>query len=166
MTAFLDTGVLYGALDLSDEHHMDALSLVFHGLKGRWGGVYTSNYVELEATLLLGSRLGRAAARALPAFLGRSGFKELHVDEGTHKKAVELFSKDEKLSVTDASSVLLAGVVGARTMLTFDGRSFAGKPFEVLGRRYWEGMDDEERGEVSAWIRKAEAKEDRQGPEI
>lgn len=47
MTASLDTGVLQGALDESDVHPMDSVSLVFHWLKGRWGKIRTSSCVEL-----------------------------------------------------------------------------------------------------------------------
>ena len=151
MTAFLDTGALYGTLDRSDEHHLDAVSLVYQALKGRWGRVYTSNYVEIEATLLLGSRLGPSAARAVPSFLSKSGFKELLVDEPTHAKAVDLFSRDERLSLTDASSVLLMGVVGAKSILGFDARSFAGRDVEVVGGGCWERLSDSEKRSVEAF---------------
>ena len=150
MTAFLDTGALYGALDRSDEHHADAISVVYHALKGKWGRVYTSNYVEVETTLLLGSRLGRAAARAVPPFLAKSGFKELVVDEETHSKAVELFDGDERLSLTDASTVLLMKVVGAKTVISFDGRSLGGRDFEVKGAGYWESLTVAEKADVKA----------------
>ena len=148
MTAFLDTGVLYGALDMSDERHMDAVSLVYHALKGRWGAVYTSNYVVVEATLLLASRVGRPAARAVPRFLGRSGFRELLVDKETHARAVELFAKDDRLSLTDASSVLLMNVVGAKTAMSFDERSLGGRDFVVVGTGHWDAMTDEEKEEI------------------
>ena len=148
MTAFLDTGVLYGALDMSDERHMDAVSLVYHALKGRWGAVYTSNYVVVEATLLLASRVGRPAARAVPRFLGRSGFRELLVDKETHARAVELFTKDDRLSLTDASSVLLMKMVGAKAAMSFDERSLGGRDFDVVGAGHWDAMTDEEKEDV------------------
>ncbi|MCL5672627.1 MAG: PIN domain-containing protein [Nitrososphaerota archaeon] len=153
MTAFLDTGALYGTLDRSDEHHLDAVSLVYQALKGKWGRVYTSNYVEIEATLLLGSRLGPSAARAVPSFLSKSGFKELLVDGPTHAKAVDLFIRDERLSLTDASSVLLMGVVGAKALLGFDTRSFAGRNVEVVGGGHWERLSDSEKKGVGAFER-------------
>ncbi len=61
-------------MDGSDEHHLDAASPVCQALKGRWGRMYTGNYMEVEAALLLGSRLGPSATRAVPTFLSKSGF--------------------------------------------------------------------------------------------
>lgn len=149
MTVFFDTGVLYSIFDRSDEHHRDAISLTLHALKGKWGRIYTSNYVEVEATLLLGSRLGPFVARRLSGFMARSGLKELVVDEDIHRRAVELFQSDESVSLTDAATVLLMKALGFRKLATFDGRTFSQKPVDTVGRNYWQSLTDEERGEVT-----------------
>lgn len=153
MTAFLDTGLIYSLLDRSDEHHQDGVSVVYHALRGNWGQVYTSNYVELEATLLLGSHIGHGAARSVPSFLSKSGFRELIVDGETRAKALGLFGGDDRLSLTDATSLIMMEAVGARTMLSFDERSFAGRGIKVVGRRYRDSLTAEEKEETGAFER-------------
>jgi uncharacterized protein len=149
MALFFDTGVLYAIYDRADAHHLDASALTLHALKGKWGGAYTSNYVTVETTLLLKSRLGWDLARAFPASTKKMGMKELVVDEGTHARAIEIFQRPgEELSLTDASTLVLMDELGIGTLATFDGRSFRRHHTDAVGPGYWSGLSDRERQEV------------------
>ena len=59
-------------------------------LEGKIGKAYTTDYVILETTLLLKSRLGAEAVEAMVDFLNRSGISILVVDEPIFRKALEL----------------------------------------------------------------------------
>ncbi len=131
VAVLVDTGVLYAIYDTSDSHHNDSIALMLHALGGRWGKVFTTNYIVLESTLLLGARRTRAVARALPRFVASSGVTEIVVDKGLHAKALELFQSEESLSLTDAASTLLIGILSINTLFTFDRRKAVLRTLQV-----------------------------------
>ena len=65
MAILIDTGVFYALLDKGDANHLDAVAVVAHTLEGEFGKAYTTDYVVLETTLLLKSRLGAEAVEAM-----------------------------------------------------------------------------------------------------
>ena len=69
---------------------MDAVAVMAHTLEGKIGKAYTTDYVILETTLLLKSRLGAEAVEAMVDFLNRSGISILVVDEPILGKAIGL----------------------------------------------------------------------------
>jgi len=65
MAILIDTGVFYALLDRGDMDHLDAVAVMAHTLEGKFGKAYTTDYVVLETTLLLKSRLGAEAVKAM-----------------------------------------------------------------------------------------------------
>ena len=150
MAVFFDTGVLYALHDRADSRHLDAAAISFHALTGKWGSPYTSNYVTIETTLLLKSRLGWGSARRFPASARRMGLKELVVDEESHAKALEMFEGGKRdLSLTDAVTLLLVNSLVIGTLATFDRRSFARIKETVVGAGYATSLTDKERNRVA-----------------
>ena len=98
---------------------LDALAINYHAQQRKWGALYTSNYVTLEATLLLKARLDWKAARAFPGVMRRLGVRELMVDEDTHRKALESFeSRGRDLSLTyEATKGLCRRLSGPALMI-------------------------------------------------
>ena len=86
MSIFIDTCISYALLDRGDVNHLDSIAIMIHILKGKFGRAYTSDYVVLETTLLLRSKLGVEAAKAMMNFLNKSGIAVLIVDEPILRK--------------------------------------------------------------------------------
>lgn len=145
MAIFLDTGVLYALYDKKDSNHMNSVGVLSHALAGRWGRPFLSNYIVLESTLLLRSKLGSSVAREFLRFAGASGITELIVDQGVNDEAKRLFSEDEALSLTDAATIALMRTIDAGNIGTYDKRSFSGYFESIVGPGYWESLETEER---------------------
>jgi len=106
MAILIDTGVFYALLDKGDVNHLDAVAVMAHTLEGEFGKAYTTDYVVLETTLLLKSRLGAEAVKAMIDFLNRSGISILVVDEPVFRKAIGLLIEmPKRLSLCDAASL-------------------------------------------------------------
>ncbi len=149
MAVLIDTGVFYALLDRRDANHLDAVAVMAHALEGRFGKAYTTDYVVLETALLLKSRLGAEAVRAMVNFLNRSGISILVVDEPTFRRALELLAKmPERLSLCDAASVVLAKELNIRVLASFDLRSFSGLVATIIGKGYYASLSDEERKRI------------------
>lgn len=50
MTALIDTRVFFAFYSLRDKYRLDALALMVHAVKGRWGRIYMTNHI-LDETL-------------------------------------------------------------------------------------------------------------------
>ena len=149
MAILIDTGVFYALLDKGDVNHLDAVAVMAHTLEGKFGKAYTTDYVILETTLLLRSRLGAEAVKAMMDFLNRSGISILVVDEPIFRKAVGLLIEmPERLSLCDAASVVLTRELNIRTLASFDLRSFSGLVAHIVGKGYYVSLSDEEREKV------------------
>jgi len=145
LAVFFDTGVLYSLHDKADSRHLDAAAISFHALTGKWGSPYTSNYVTVETTLLLKSRLGPGPARLFPGHARRMGLKELVVDEESHRKALEIFEKGSRdLSLTDAATHILVDSLEIGTLASFDRRSFGPIKGTIVGAGYASSLTDAE----------------------
>jgi len=149
MAILIDTGVFYALLDKGDMNHLDAVAIMAHTLEGRFGKAYTTDYVVLETTLLLKSRLGAEAVKAVIDFLNKSGISILVIDELIFKKALELLIEmPERLSLCDAVSIVLIKELNIRTLASFDLRSFSGLVANIIGKGYYASLSDEEKKRV------------------
>jgi predicted nucleic acid-binding protein len=145
LAILLDTGVIYALYDKKDVNHLNSVGVMAHSLMGKWGRVFLSNYVVLETTLLLQAKLGPDVAREFVRFSGASGISELFVDEEMNAKSKKLFLDDAGLSLTDASTMVLMGVVNAKSVATYDTRSFGKYHESIIGPGYWESLGQKER---------------------
>lgn len=117
-------------------------------MKGAWGRVFVTNYVMLETTLLLSSRLGLRTARAFPQFVRESGIAQLFVDEEIHERALEYFSHEERLSLTDAATVEIMSRFKIGELATYDERSFTKFAKVIVGRGSWHRLTKPEMKEA------------------
>jgi len=149
MTILIDTGVFYALLDKGDVNHLDAVAIMVHTLEGKFGRAYTTDYVVLETTLLLRSRLGPEAVKAVVDFLEKSGIAILIVDEPIFRRALKLLVEmPERLSLCDAAIVVLMEELGIRLLASFDLRSFSGLVPNIIGKGYFASLSDEEKARV------------------
>ena len=149
MTVLIDTGIFYALLDKGDVNHLDAVAVMIHTLEGKFGKAYTTDYVILETTLLLKSRLSAEAVKAMVDFLDRSGISTLIVDEPILRKSLKLLVKmPERLSLCDAASIVLIEDLGIGVLASFDLKSFSGLVANIIGKGYYASLSDEEKKRV------------------
>lgn len=149
MTILIDTGIFYALLDKGDVNHLDAVAVMIHTLEGKFGRAYTTDYVVLETTLLLKSRLSAEAVKAMVDFLDRSGISTLIVDEPILRKSLKLLVKmPERLSLCDAASIVLIEDLGIGVLASFDLKSFSGLVANIIGKGYYASLSDEEKKRV------------------
>lgn len=129
MSVFVDTGVFYAHHDRDAPRHEAAKDAFLSVLRdGRYGSLFTSDYVYDETVTLTRSHTGRFedAKAAGDRILGRAGFPEvvtlLRVTDELFDVAVETFERydDHALSFTDATSVALVEYHDVDHLLTFD----------------------------------------------
>jgi len=146
MTIMVDTGVLYALFDRSDVHHLDSLALLTDALEGRFGALYTTDFVVLESALLLKGRGGPAMARAMIRLLKRGGISVLLLDDEVYAAALELFDeRAETLSLCDAASLALMKRLDIRSLASYDERSFRGMAKQVIGGGYFQSLEEPRR---------------------
>lgn len=149
MTILIDTGIFYALLDKGDVNHLDAVAVMIHTLEGKFGKAYTTDYVILETTLLLKSRLSAEAVKAMVDFIDRSGISTLIVDESILRKSLKLLVKmPERLSLCDAVSIVLIEDLGIGVLASFDLKSFSGLVANIIGKGYYASLSDEEKKRV------------------
>jgi predicted nucleic acid-binding protein len=143
MTIMVDTGVFYALFDRSDIHHLDSLALLTDTLEGRFGAPYTTDFVVLESTLLLRGRGGPGMARALIKLLNKGGISVMLLDEEVYAAALGLFDeRAETLSLCDAASLVLMKKLGIQRLASYDERSFLTMTKQVVGRGYFESLEE------------------------
>ncbi len=128
MTVFVDTSALYAVLDRSDANHLAARRL-WQRLLPEGSILVTTNYVVLETSALVQSRLGVAALRTLHEDVVPALAVEF-IDERRHKEGVSavLSSARRKLSLVDCVSFAVMREAGLREVFCFD-RHFAEQGF-------------------------------------
>ena len=153
MSIFINTCIFYALLDRGDVNHLDSIAIMTHILKGKFGRAYTSDYVVLETTLLLRSRLGVEAVKAMINFLKGSGIAVLIVDEPIFKEAFKLLvEKPEQLSLCDAASIILMKKLDIKVLASFDLRSFRGLVPNIIGKGYYVSLSDVEKKHIKSLI--------------
>lgn len=128
---FVDTSAFYALMDSSDKNHGVAASTWRLSLEeDLW--IRTSNYVIIETTALLQSRLGMDAAIVWNRDL--LGVVEiLWIDEAVHGMALDLWVgiRHRDLSLVDCVSFTLMRRHGVEKVFAFD-RHFAEQGFQLL----------------------------------
>jgi len=149
MAILIDTGVFYALLDKGDVNYLDAVAVMTHTLEGKFGRAYTIDYVILETTLLLKSRLGVEAVEAMIDFLNRSGILILIVDEPIFRKALKLLIEmPKRLSLCDAAIIVIIEELDIRTLASFNLRSFSGLVANIIGKGYYASLSDKEKERI------------------
>ena len=133
----LDTSGLLAAIDASQRHHAAALA-VLRASTPPW---ILSPFVLAELDyLLLATRVGQAAERALLAEVGRGVYRLESFEASEVAAAERVIGRYPKpqIGLADASLVVLASRYGVREILTLDERHFrairgvGGRPFRIL----------------------------------
>src|SRR5216684_5853637 len=159
MTMMIDTGVFYALFDRSDIHHLDSLALLTDALEGRFGAPYTTDFVVLESTLLLRGRGGPGMARALIRLLKKGGISVMLLEEEVYAEALGLFDeRAETLSLCDAASVVLMKKLNIQRLASYDERSFFGMAKQIVGRGYFESLEETRQKLIRALDKKRAAK--------
>lgn len=131
MTVFVDTSAIFAVLDRDDLNHARALAS-WEQLLTEVPDLLTTNYVLLEVSALLQSRLGLPALRAFQEHIAPL----LRVDwiaESRHQGAVEavLTASRKKLSIVDCVSFQTMRENGVGTAFSID-RHFREQGFETV----------------------------------
>jgi predicted nucleic acid-binding protein len=128
---YLDTSALYALFDSSDASHASAAQAWQRLIAGDTP-LHTSNYVLLELSALLQSRLGLGAAGAFETHV-LPWVNVQWVDSALHAQAIAgvLTARRRDLSLTDCASFAAMRRMGLRRAFTFD-RHFAEQGFEIL----------------------------------
>ena len=126
MSIFVDTGIFYAQQHEAAGRHEVATDALREILTGRFGEIYTSDYVHDEAVTLVRARTGEygAAKRVSDRILGdESPISLLYVDERRLRESLETFERyrDHELGFTDATTVTLLETRDVDSVLSFDG---------------------------------------------
>lgn len=120
MSVFVDTSAIYALLNRNDSVHARAAG-EWAALLSRQDTLMTSNYVLLEASALLGRRLGLEAVRAMRATI-EPLMGVIWVDGTVHEAAMDtlLSAGQRDLSLVDCVSFTLMRRWGIDTAFAFD----------------------------------------------
>jgi predicted nucleic acid-binding protein len=131
----LDTSGLLAALDASQRLHAEAAATLSAAAPPR----LLSPFVLAELDYLLATRVGDAARSSLLAEVDRGVYQLAPMSSADVGQASEVIKRhaDLRISLADASIVVLSERHGVDEVLTLDQRHFrvlssAGKPFRVL----------------------------------
>lgn len=127
---FLDTGFYISLVDSRDEHYTSALEILQELHSGKWGVVYTSNFVMAESATLVAVRTKKyePAMRAMfQLFRGEGQLATLlRVQESTEMKAWDLFFKinspagDRPISYVDCTNIILCQQAHIPAIVAYD----------------------------------------------
>ena len=116
---FVDSSAIYALADASDDSHEISKSILAAALQSS-EELLTHNYVLLESTALVQSRLGLDIAMAIY----EHGFPTTvyWVNESDHQEAVDMLRQRgrRRLSLVDCMSFLVMRKLGVRQAFAFD----------------------------------------------
>ncbi len=139
MSVFMDTGIFFGAYNESDALHEDALAIYVAAFDGRWGGVYTSDYVVDETCTLLKLHADPAlAVRFLKAIKDSRGISIVSVEGELFEAGCGVFEEylDKKaLTFTDAATIAIMRALDIDVLASFD-NAFDGIAPKRIGEGY------------------------------
>ena len=116
---FFDTSAALALADADDDHHHEAVRAMTR-LMAEGHALLTHNYILVESTAVLQSRLGMKSALA---FLADSRNFTVHwVTPRDHAEAAELLNRRDrrKLSLVDCMSFVVMKKYGATLALAYD----------------------------------------------
>lgn len=131
MSAFVDTSALYALLVRSETEH-GLVRAEFERLIGEGRTLKTSNYVLVETSAVLQSRLGLSPVRDL--FTSLVPMLEIHwVAAALHQRALERLVRADRrgLSLVDCTSFEVMEAEGVRDALALDD-DFAREGFRLM----------------------------------
>ncbi len=152
MGVFLDSGVLFGAFNESDEYHAAALGIYILAFSGKWGAVYTSDYVLDETVTLLKVKAApQAALKFLKSARASEMLAVIKIDDAIFERSCGIFEKYHDragLSFTDATTLAVLEIIEIEHLASFDGRSFDGIVKSRLGENFWAHLNEKERKKI------------------
>ena len=124
MSIFVDTGIFVAAVNVADRNHEAAKELMAGLMKGKFGPVYTSDYVIDEAITASLARIKKLGpVIKLGEFILRSPrIRKLRVTGDVFDAAWERFKSLGKrpMSFTDCTSLALMEMRGMESIASFD----------------------------------------------
>ncbi len=133
MSVLLDTSFLFAFKNTRDADHVRAVELFREVLRGQHGASYTTDFVFAEAVTVVLVRTGRhsAAVRIGDLVLaGNRGTAPISLHHVSPDQLLDAWTEfrrheDQKLSLTDWTSVVVARALELDVILSFD-RGFDG----------------------------------------
>ena len=123
MSIFTDTGAFLAYRNKKDKYHETALKLFRDALKGKYGQIYTSDYIYDEAlTLALIRTNNLAVAMDIAEVIRSPRIKMIFVDTELLEKSTKTFKQysDRNLSFTDAVSIEIMKEINIEKYFGFD----------------------------------------------
>lgn len=123
MSVFVDTGAFLAYRNKKDRYHEDATKLFMDALKGKYGQIYTSDYIYDEAlTLALVRTNNISVAMDIADVILSPRIKMVFVDAGILEKSTKTFKQysGRNLSFTDAVSIEIMNELNIEKYLGFD----------------------------------------------
>jgi predicted nucleic acid-binding protein len=123
MSIFADTGAFLAYRNVKDKYHETALKLFMDALKGKYGQIYTSDYIYDEAlTLALIRTNNLTVAMDIAQVIRSPRIKMVFVDTELLEKSTKTFKQysDRNLSFTDAVSIEIMKEFNIENYFGFD----------------------------------------------
>ncbi len=123
MSVFVDTGTFLAYRNQKDRYHEIALKLFREALKGKYGQIYTSDYVYDEALTLALTRTNNiAVAMDMAEVILSPRIKMIFIDPQLLERSTKTFKKyaGRNLSFTDAVSIEVMNELDIKKYLGFD----------------------------------------------
>jgi predicted nucleic acid-binding protein len=123
MSIFADIGAFLAYRNTKDKYHETALKLFKDALKGKYGQIYTSDYIYDEAlTLALTRTNNLAVAMDIAQVIRSPRIKMIFVDTELLEKSTKTFKQysDRNLSFTDAVSIEIMKELNIEKYFGFD----------------------------------------------
>ncbi len=153
MAILIDTSIFYALLDPDDEYHLDAVAIVYHILKGRYGRPYTIDYVLVETTLLLKARRLSYKIPLFIEFIEKEHIKTICIDDNILNESLETLAKNPTASLTDIAQLIIARKLGIKYIASLD-NWFSRQGLLVLGKNYMSTLSREELSQIRKIPRK------------
>ena len=123
MSVFVDTGAFLAYRNKKDKYHDVAQKLFIDALKGKYGQIYTSDYIYDEALTLAITRTNNIdVAMDIAEVIHSPRIKMIFVDAGLLERSTKIFKQysGKNLSYTDAVSIEIMNEFEIGHYLGFD----------------------------------------------
>ncbi len=123
MSIFADTGAFLAYRNKKDRYHETAFKLFGDALKGKYGQIYTSDYIYDEALTLAINRTNNiAVAIDIAEVIQSPRIRMIFVDAELLEKSTKIFKQysDRNLSFTDAVSIEIMKQFNIENYFGFD----------------------------------------------